>query len=79
MTDERAAPLPDELKIALRDPLSEIDTKNNNAFDIQSQFSFGTVLAYSALHPAVPARDIFASGGGIAPRMTPNTALLVRR
>ena len=53
MTDERGAPIADELKVALRGPLSEIDTKNNNAFDIQSQFWFGTVLAYSGLHPAI--------------------------
>lgn len=53
MADERAAPIADELKVALRGPLSEIDTKNNNAFDIQTQFWFGTVLAYSGLHPAV--------------------------
>lgn len=53
MTDERAAPIADELKVALRGPLSEIESKNNNAFDIQSQFWFGTVLAYSGLHPTV--------------------------
>lgn len=53
MTAGRAAPIAEELRVALRGPLSEIDTKNNNAFDIQSQFWFGTVLAYSGLHPAV--------------------------
>jgi hypothetical protein len=54
MQDERAAPIAKELKLALRGPLSESATKNNTAFDIQSQFWFGTVLAYSGLHPAVP-------------------------
>lgn len=54
MQDERAAPIAEELRVALRGPLSEIETKNNTAFDIQSQFWFGTVLAYSGLHPGVP-------------------------
>src|ERR1051326_2209340 len=54
MQDERAAPIAEELRIALRGPLRENETRNNTAFDIQSQFWFGTVLAYSGLHPAVP-------------------------
>ena len=51
---DRANPIAEELKVALGGPLCEIETKNKNPFDIQSQFWFGTVLAYSGLHPTVP-------------------------
>jgi hypothetical protein len=54
LTESRADPIAKELEIALRGPLSEIETENRNAFDILSQFWFGTVLAFSGLHPAVP-------------------------
>jgi hypothetical protein len=54
LMDDRASPIAEELKVALGGPLNEIETKNKTPFDIQSQFWFGTVLAYSRLHPAVP-------------------------
>lgn len=54
LKEDRAEPIAEELDIALGGTLSEIETKKKNAFDIQSQFWFGTVLAYSGLHPAVP-------------------------
>jgi hypothetical protein len=54
LKDDRADPIAEELEVALGGTLSEIETKKKNAFDIQSQFWFGTVLAYSGLHPAVP-------------------------
>ena len=61
MQDERAAPIAEELRVALRGPLSEIETKNNTAFDIQSQFWFGTVLAYSGRASFQKARPLFFS------------------
>jgi hypothetical protein len=54
LKEDRAEPIAQELEIALGGTLSETKSKNKNAFDIQSQFWFGTVLAYSGLHPAVP-------------------------
>lgn len=54
LKEDRADPIAEELNVALGGTLSEIETKKKNAFDIQSQFWFGTVLAYSGLHPAVP-------------------------
>jgi hypothetical protein len=54
LKEDRADPIAEELKVALGGTLREIDTKKKSAFDIQSQFWFGMVLAYSGLHPAVP-------------------------
>jgi hypothetical protein len=54
LKEDRAEPIAEELDVALGGALREIESKKKRAFDIQSQFWFGTVLAYSGLHPAVP-------------------------
>ena len=54
LKEDRAEPIAEELEVALGGTLNEIEAKKKTAFDIQSQFWFGTVLAYSGLHPAIP-------------------------
>lgn len=54
LKEDRADPIAEELRVALGGALRESATKHKKEFDIQSQFWFGTVLAHSGLHPAVP-------------------------
>jgi hypothetical protein len=54
LKEDRAEPIAEELEIALGGTLGETESKKKSAFDIQSQFWFGTVLAYSGLRPAIP-------------------------
>lgn len=54
LSEDRANPIAEELRVALGGALRESATKHKKEFDIQSQFWFGTLLAHSGLHPAVP-------------------------
>ncbi len=53
LKSRRADPIILELKESLGGKLYENKGNKQTPFDIQSQFWFGTVLAHSALHPAV--------------------------
>ena len=54
LKEDRADPIAKELKVALGGTLNEVETRKKSAYDIQSQFWVGMVLAYSGLHPSVP-------------------------
>lgn len=54
---DRAEPIATELESALQGPFLARESKRVSAVDFQSQFWVGVMLAYSGLHPKMPAKE----------------------